>query len=48
MMTIEMKATARDIIGLCFNFPSLADTSKYAAYDALGQTEKGSEPEASR
>ena len=41
MMTLEMNATARDIIGLCFNFPSLADMYKYAAYDALGEYREG-------
>ena len=41
MMAIEMNATARDIIGLCFNFPSLGDMYKYAAYDALGEYREG-------
>jgi len=41
MMALEMKATARDLIGLCFNFPSLADMYKYAAYDALGEYREG-------
>ncbi|HVN54391.1 MAG TPA: Si-specific NAD(P)(+) transhydrogenase [Anaerolineaceae bacterium] len=41
MMALEMNATARDIIGLCFNFPSLADMYKYASYDALGEYREG-------
>ena len=41
MMALEMNATARDMIGLCFNFPSLGDMYKYAAYDALGEYRGG-------
>lgn len=37
MLALETNATARDFIGLCFNFPSLADMYKYAAYDAIGE-----------
>jgi NAD(P) transhydrogenase len=37
MMALETGATARDFIGLCFNFPSLSDMYKYAAYDAIGE-----------
>ena len=42
LMALETTATARDMIGLCFNFPSLADMYKYAAYDALGEYREGS------
>jgi len=41
MLALEMEATARDFIGLCFNFPSLSDMYKYAAYDALGEYREG-------
>ena len=41
MMALETNATARDFIGLCFNFPSLSDMYKYAAYDALGEYREG-------
>ncbi len=42
MMALEMNAKAQDLISLCFNFPSLADMYKYAAYDALGEYREGS------
>ncbi len=41
MLALETQATARDFIGLCFNFPSLSDMYKYAAYDALGEYRGG-------
>jgi NAD(P) transhydrogenase len=44
MMAMEMNATAQDLISLCFNFPSLADMYKYAAYDALGEYREGARP----
>jgi len=36
MLALETQATAHTLIDLCFNFPSLTDMYKYAAYDALG------------
>ncbi len=42
MMALEMNARAQDLISLCFNFPSLADMYKYAAYDALGEYRESS------
>jgi NAD(P) transhydrogenase len=35
LIAIETQATALNFINLCFNFPSLSDMFKYAAYDAL-------------
>lgn len=37
LLALETGATAYNLINLCFNFPSLADMYKYAAYDALGE-----------
>jgi NAD(P) transhydrogenase len=37
LMALETGATLNNLINLCFNFPSLADMYKYAAYDALGK-----------
>lgn len=37
LMALETGATLDHLIKLCFNFPSLADMYKYAAYDALGK-----------
>lgn len=37
LMALETRATLNNLINLCFNFPSLADMYKYAAYDALGK-----------
>jgi NAD(P) transhydrogenase len=37
LMALETKATLNNFINLCFNFPSLSDMYKYAAYDALSQ-----------
>lgn len=36
LLALETKATASHLIELCFNFPSLTEMYKYAAYDALG------------
>jgi NAD(P) transhydrogenase len=41
LIAIETQATAQNFINLCFNFPSLADMFKYAAYDALDAYRKG-------
>ena len=35
LIALETGATAQNFINLCFNFPSLSDMFKYAAYDAL-------------
>jgi NAD(P) transhydrogenase len=37
LMALETRATLNNFINLCFNFPSLSDMYKYAAYDALSQ-----------
>jgi len=37
LIALETNALAYNFIDLCFNFPSLADMYKYAAYDALGK-----------
>jgi NAD(P) transhydrogenase len=36
LLALETRATAYQLIELCFNFPSLTEMYKYAAYDALG------------
>ena len=36
LLALETHATAYQLIDLCFNFPSLTEMYKYAAYDALG------------
>lgn len=36
LLALETQATAYQLIDLCFNFPSLTEMYKYAAYDALG------------
>lgn len=36
LLALETGATAFQLIDLCFNFPSLAEMYKYAAYDAIG------------
>ncbi|HMQ34041.1 MAG TPA: Si-specific NAD(P)(+) transhydrogenase [Chloroflexaceae bacterium] len=36
LLALETRATAHQLIDLCFNFPSLTEMYKYAAYDALG------------
>jgi NAD(P) transhydrogenase len=36
LLALETQATAYQLIELCFNFPSLTEMYKYAAYDALG------------
>jgi NAD(P) transhydrogenase len=36
LLALETHATASQLIDLCFNFPSLTEMYKYAAYDALG------------
>ena len=41
LVALETKTTAPDFIDLCFNFPSLSDMYKYAAYDALGEYREG-------
>jgi NAD(P) transhydrogenase len=43
LIAIETQATAQNFINLCFNFPSLSDMFKYAAYDALDVYRKGGE-----
>ncbi len=42
MIALETNATAENFIDLCFNFPSLSDMYKYAAYDALDSFRKSS------
>ena len=42
LIAIETQATAQNFINLCFNFPSLSDMFKYAAYDALDTYRRGS------
>jgi len=34
-------ATCSTFIDTCFNYPSLSDLYKYAAYDALGRVDRG-------
>ena len=41
LIALETGATAQNFINLCFNFPSLSDMFKYAAYDALDAYRKG-------
>jgi NAD(P) transhydrogenase len=41
LIALETGATAQNFINLCFNFPSLSDMFKYAAYDALDVYRKG-------
>jgi NAD(P) transhydrogenase len=36
LLALETHTTAYQLIDLCFNFPSLTEMYKYAAYDALG------------
>jgi NAD(P) transhydrogenase len=36
LLALETQTTAYQLIDLCFNFPSLTEMYKYAAYDALG------------
>jgi NAD(P) transhydrogenase len=36
LLGLESHTTAYQLIDLCFNFPSLTEMYKYAAYDALG------------
>jgi NAD(P) transhydrogenase len=38
-MTLE--ATCSTFIETCFNYPSLSDLYKYAAYDAMGRIQRG-------
>jgi NAD(P) transhydrogenase len=40
LIALESNATAHKFINLCFNFPSLSDMYKYAAYDALDSYRK--------
>ena len=37
LTALETGATADLFVRMCFNFPTLAETYKYAAYDALGK-----------
>jgi NAD(P) transhydrogenase len=42
LIALETDSTARNLINLCFNFPSLSDMYKYAAYDAIDKYRKNS------
>ena len=37
---IELKGTVETIIAMVFNYPTLSEAYKYAAYDALGRWDK--------
>ena len=43
LIALETQATAQNFINLCFNFPSLSDMYKYAAYDALDMYRKSAQ-----
>ena len=43
LIALETNATAYNFINLTFNFPSLTDMFKYAAYDALGEYRKNNQ-----
>jgi NAD(P) transhydrogenase len=42
LIALETKATAHNFIDLCFNYPSLSDMFKYAAYNAIDSYRKTS------
>jgi NAD(P) transhydrogenase len=44
-MMIELKGTVDTLIATVFNYPTLSETYKYAAYDALGRLDPLDPPE---
>jgi NAD(P) transhydrogenase len=41
LVGMTMEATTGTFIDTCFNYPSLSDMYKYAAYDAMGNLQHG-------
>ena len=41
LVAMTMGATTADLIGTCFNYPTLSDMYKYATYDAMGSLRRG-------
>jgi NAD(P) transhydrogenase len=41
LVAMTLGATCSTFIDTCFNYPSLSDLYKYAAYDALGRVDRG-------
>lgn len=41
LIALTMGATTDTFIDACFNYPTLSDMYKYAAYDALGRLDRG-------
>jgi len=41
LVAMALGATCSTFIDTCFNYPSLSDLYKYAAYDAMGRVRSG-------
>ena len=41
LVAMTLGATCSTFIDTCFNYPSLSDLYKYAAYDAMGRIDRG-------
>jgi NAD(P) transhydrogenase len=41
LVGMTLGATCSTFIETCFNYPSLSDLYKYAAYDAMGRIQRG-------
>jgi NAD(P) transhydrogenase len=41
LVAMTLGATCSTFIDTCFNYPSLSDMYKYAAYDAMGRINRG-------
>jgi NAD(P) transhydrogenase len=41
LLAIQMNGTFQPFIDACFNFPSLAESYKYATYDAMKRKQQG-------
>ena len=41
LVAMTLEATCSTFIDTCFDYPSLSDLSKYAAYDAMGRIDRG-------
>ena len=41
LVAMTLGATCSTFIDTCFNYPSLSDLYKYAAYDAMGRVHRG-------
>jgi NAD(P) transhydrogenase len=41
LVALTLGATCSTFVDTCFNYPSLSDLYKYAAYDAMGRMDRG-------